>query len=317
MTVDPTTPVPSPGPMDLGRIVDAVLGLYRQRPGLLLGICVVLQVPAGILAGVILLPIPGRLRAILGFDPFDPAMAEPGRLPDPADLPVPTDEQMLGLLLPLLAAMSITIVASTLTTGAIAHAAAWLRAGQPVTLSSAIAAVLGRLMAILGALAASSLAISGLALLAVVAFGSIIGLAPDQMRGGPMAFAALLALAGLLVLVVVVAIRWAFWPQAIVLDRAGPMGGLGWSWRTVAGSTWRVLGYALLFGLAAAVLSGLLAQLGLSVIGLIADVLPAPIPIVLGVTVRTVASLLLAPIVPLAMTLLYLDLRARRGQGPV
>jgi hypothetical protein len=67
MSLDPTE-IPEavpPAPMDLGQIVDAVVALYRRRWALLLGLCAVLEVPATILSGLILLPLPARLSAIL------------------------------------------------------------------------------------------------------------------------------------------------------------------------------------------------------------------------------------------------------------
>ena len=151
-------------------------------------------------------------------------------------------------------------------------------------------------------------------LLAFVAFVIPLSLAPGATGGGPLAFAAVLVFAAMLVLTVFVSIRWTFWPQAVILDGTGPLGSLGRSWRLIAGSTWRVIGYALLFGLAAGILQGLLAQVGLIVVDALAGVLPDDPELVLRFAVNTLATLLLAPVVPVAMTLLYLDLRIRRGE---
>ena len=256
--------------MDLGQVVDAVIALYRRRPGLLLGLCAVLQVPAAILAGIILLPLPARLEEIVGFDPLDP----PATFDPTTTLPTPSTDQLLGLLVPIWAAALVTIVAGTLTTVAVAQAVARLRLGQEATIAAALGAVLRRLAPILGALVLYTVALVGLVLLAFVAFVIPLGLAPSATAGGPLAFAAVLALAAVLVLTVFVSIRWTFWPQAVIVDETGPVASLGRSWRLVAGSTWRVIGYALLFGLAAGILQGLIAQLGLIVVDVLAGILP-------------------------------------------
>lgn len=302
-----TAPYPT---MDLGQVVDAVIALYRRRPGLLLGLCAVLQVPAAILTGIILLPLPARLEAIVGFDPFDP----PPTFDATTTLPAPSTDQLLGLMVPIWAAALVGVVAGALTTVAVAQAVARLRLGQEASIAAVLGAVVRRLGPILGALVLYTAALIGLLLLAVIAFVVPLGLAPSATAGGPLAFAAVLALVALLVLTVFVSIRWTFWPQAVIVDHDGPGASLGRSWRLIAGSTWRVIGYALLFGLAAGILQGLLAQLGLIVVDVLAGILPQGLELILGFTVNTLATLLLAPVVPVAMTLLYLDLRSRRGE---
>ena len=301
------TPVPT---MDLGQIVDAVIGLYRRRPGLLLGLCAVLQVPAAILAGLILLPLPARLADMVGFDIFDP----PATLDTTTVVPTPSLDQVMGIMGPIWLSVLVTIVAGTLTTVAVAHAVMRLRLGQTATVRATFGAVLRRLGPILLALAAYTLALLGLVLLAFVAFVVPLSLAPDAAAGGPLAFLAVLALAAVLVLTVFISIRWTFWQQAIILDGSGPLGSLGRSWRLVAGSTWRVIGYVVLFGLAAGILQGVLSQVGLIAVSAIAGLVPQQVELVLRFAVSSLATLLLAPVVPVAMTMLYLDIRVRRGE---
>ena len=297
--------------MDLGQIVDAVIALYRRRPGLLLGLCAVLQVPAAILAGIILLPLPSRLEAIMGFDPFDP----PATFDPTTDLPAPSTDAIVGLMGPIWLSALVTIVAGSLTMIAVAWAVMHLRLGRPTSIGGAYRAVLRRLLPSLGALAAYMLAVVSLVLLAVIAFAVPLSFAPGATAGGPLAFGGLLALAATLVLTIFVSVRWTFWPQTVVLEDQGPLRSLGRSWRLVSGSTWRVVGYALLFGLAAGILEGLLAQLGLIVVDTLSGMLSETLRVILRFGVNTLAALLLAPIVPVAMTLLYVDLRVRRGDA--
>ena len=150
--------------------------------------------------------------------------------------------------------------------------------------------------------------------LAVAAVALLLSLAPGAIGGGPLAFVAILAVTAVLVAAVFVSIRWTFWPQAVMIDEAGPLGSLGRSWRLISGSTARVIGYALLFGLAAGIIEGLIAQLGLIVVSTVAGGLSEEVQLALRFAVSSISTLLLAPVVPVAMTLLYLDLRVRRGE---
>ena len=198
--------------MDLGQVVDTVIALYRRRPGLLLGLCAVLQVPAAILAGLILLPLPARFAEIVGFDLIRP----PGDF-DPTRVACrrPSTDQLLGLMVPIWLAVLVTIVAGTLTTIAVAEAVMRLRLGQTSTIAGALGALLRRLGPSLGALVVYTVALVGLVILAFVGFALPLSLAPSALGGGPLAFAAVLVLAALIVLILFVSIRWTFWPQAV------------------------------------------------------------------------------------------------------
>src|SRR3989304_2776078 len=75
----------------------------------------------------------------------------------------------------------------------------------------------------------------------------------------------------------------------------------------------RVLGSALACGLAPAILPQLRGQLGGIVVGLVTG--PADTPgTLLRVMWAAAITIVMAPVVPAAMTLLYLDLRLRRGE---
>ncbi len=308
----PVTPAPpaQPAPMDLGQIVDAVVALYRRRWTLLLGLCAVLEVPATILSGLILLPLPARLKAIVGFDIFDPATTvDPSRV-----VAAPTFDQTMGILGPILLSALVSVVAGTLTTIAVIYAVVRLRLGQEAGVWSTFRAILRRLVGIILAFAAYTIGLLGLVALAVAAVALPLSLSPGAVGGGPLAFAAILAFSGFLVATIFVSIRWTFWAQSVMIDETGPLGSLGRSWRLVSGSTARVIGYALLFGLAAGIIEGLLAQFGLILVTTVSGVLSAGLLLVLRFAVSSISTLLLAPVVPVAMTLLYLDLRVRRGE---
>ena len=262
-------PPATPAPMDLGQIVDAVVALYRRRWALLLGLCAVLEVPATILSGLILLPLPDRLTAIVGFDILDPPTTiDPSRV-----VAAPTFEQTMGILGPIWLSALVSIIAGTLTTIAVIYAVVRLRLGQEAGVWSTFRAVLRRLVGIILAFAAYTIGLLVLLALAVAVVALPLSLSPGAAGGGPLAFAAILAFSAVLVATVFVSIRWTFWPQAVMIDATGPLGSLGRSWRLVSGSTARVIGYALLFGLAAGIIEGLLAQIGLIAVSTVSSVL--------------------------------------------
>jgi hypothetical protein len=98
--------------------------------------------------------------------------------------------------------------------------------------------------------------------------------------------------------------------QVVLLEGAGAVEGLSRSWRLVAGSGWRVLGYVLVFGLIS-----LGAALLLGVPQLLFNLDPTrPLDVALSTLLDGAAAALLAPITPLLATLLYYDLRFRAGE---
>jgi hypothetical protein len=129
---------------------------------------------------------------------------------------------------------------------------------------------------------------------------------------------------GLVVIVTAVAtllflsVRWALVIPVVVLEGRGALDALGRSWRLVAGSGWRILGYFIAFavllfviGIAIAFVVGLLVAVVLAVLGS-----PMTIESVSPV-ISLFSAILIAALVPIpaiGMMLLYLDLRFRKGE---
>lgn len=99
------------------------------------------------------------------------------------------------------------------------------------------------------------------------------------------------------------AVRWLFWGQAIVIEGLGPVGALQRSWYLVEGSWWRVFGIALVF---------LLISIALSIPVLIVSSLVGLASDFVGSLVGAAGTALITPVGFIGMTLLYLDLRVRR-----
>jgi hypothetical protein len=293
--------------MGLGDVVDGIIELYRTRARLVLGIGAVLQGPVFIIDLILGARMVDQFSGMLGFDVLDPPVPLPTTLP-------PLDPEAVWGFLGIAGAMVlIATVAGGLTTAALAVAIGEMRLGRRPTLRGVFSRVLRRL----GALVATMLTVVVVMTAGVVGglllVATTVSLAPDPAAGGLPVFLGLVAAVGVAVLLAFLGLRWALWPQVVLLEGGARLTALGRSFRLVAGSTFRILGYVLAFGLATGVLSQLLGQLGGIVVGLVTG--PAGTP---GTLLRLIwaaaITILMAPVVPAAMTLLYFDLRLRRGE---
>jgi hypothetical protein len=292
--------------MGLGDVVDGIIELYRTRARLVLGISAVLQGPVFLIDLALGADMVDRLSGMLGFDILDPPAPLPTTLP-------PLDQGAVWGILGIAAAMVlIATAAGGLMTAALAVAVGEARLGRRPTLRGVFSRVLRRLGALVATMLTVVVVITAGVVGGLLLVTTTVSLAPDPAAGGLPVFLGLVAAVGVVVLLAFLGLRWALWPQVVLLDDAAGITALGRSFRLVAGSTWRVLGYALAFGLATGILSQLLGQLGGIVAGLVTG--PAGTP---GTLLRLIwaaaITILMAPVVPAAMTLLYLDLRLRRG----
>jgi len=293
--------------MGVGDVVDGIIELYRTRARLVLGIGAVLQGPVFIIDLLLGADMVERLSGMLGFDVLDPPV------PLPTTLPALDPGAVWGFLGIAGAMVLIATAAGGLTTAALAIVVDETRLGRRPTLPAVFSLVLRRL----GALLATMLTVAGVIAGAVVGglllVATTVSLAPDPAAGGPPVFLGLVAAVGAVVLLAFLGLRWSLWPQVVLLDGGAGITALRRSSGLVAGSTWRVLGYVLAFGLATGILSQLLGQLGGIVVGLVAGPVGTA-GTLLRLTWAAAITILMAPVVPAAMTLLYLDLRLRRGE---
>lgn len=188
---------------------------------------------------------------------------------------------------------------------AVVHITAAFYGGARVGALAAVRYALGRTGAMFGAQIVYFLA----ALLIVIIGFSIGGL---LMAGGSvLTFLGLVVIVGTFAAVLFIAVRTTLVMPAIALEKLGALEGLSRSWRLVAGSGWRVLGYVIVIGL----LAGLL---GLLVGGLALALARVDQSTVIGSAsasiVNTIVNIGLAPIGPIALTLLYFDLRWHHGE---
>jgi hypothetical protein len=112
----------------------------------------------------------------------------------------------------------------------------------------------------------------------------------------PLGLLAAAALAGVLVLFSVIT-------PAVVLERRGPVAAIARSARLVRRRYWPTVGRVLLVGVLVAIVGWLLALLALP-----ADLLPGGVGFFAAGTLAKIVAL---PLMPTALTLVYLDLRVR------
>jgi hypothetical protein len=163
------------------------------------------------------------------------------------------------------------------------------------------------------------MAVTSAIVLATVAAGvALMGLSAafsgtPLTQGGPAAFAALVVGVAGVLLVIYLTLRWAVAYPVMALEGAGWRVALGRSWQLSADNVWRIAAIVLasalvtLLGTAAAsqLLSVVLVDIVASAIGL--DQVLVESLVTAGVTV------LLAPVAPAVLAMLYVDLRVRHG----
>jgi hypothetical protein len=301
-------------------LIKRATALYWARFGLFLAATVVVQLPATLLA----LAVGYAASATL-----DAMVATP--LPQ-----MPTVEDAVSTLLSrgagslvgygllLVASSVLNVIATVLSSGALAHLLAVDEAGrQP--LAEAYRIVLQRLAPLFGAVVLAGFIICAVLLLVMAILVFLAAVQYMLMPAGEAPPVAVQVVVWLLLCLLVVGgigyaifaiVRWALFVQAVVLEGAGPAAALrrsavlvrGHWWRTAALLTVLVIGQAALGTLASALLRGALLGLADGALAALA-----------GGVGWTVANLVYFPMAANALTLFYLALRAREPApaGPV
>jgi hypothetical protein len=176
--------------------------------------------------------------------------------------------------------------------------------GRPATVRGALATGVRRLPGLIGAGLLFGLAVFGVALLGFT-FGALF-----VVGGGVAAFLGLVVIVAAVVAVFFIAIRWSLLIQTIVLEKAGPVEGLSRSWRLVAGSGWRVLGYFLFVALVTGVIGAMIGVLPEAILRVSSA---SATGAALGTLFQGLLTVLVAPIV-LVTLFLYYDLRFKQGE---
>jgi hypothetical protein len=140
---------------------------------------------------------------------------------------------------------------------------------------------------------------------------AVLSVALGRGGGGVYALLTIVAIVAAAVVVGVVATRLALAVQALVLERARATDAFRRSWNLVRGSTWRTFGILLLAGIVVGVLGGLLSPIFLP--GVMQGVMSgSPGAYLLVALAAGIAQIILGPLIPTLLTVLYFDYAARR-----
>ncbi len=153
---------------------------------------------------------------------------------------------------------------------------------------------------------------------AVIVFGSILASFAMTIRPAGL-FIGLIVIVAAFAVLLFITVRWSLLVPVVVIEHRGPLDALGRSWRLVAGTSWRVLGYVIAFGVLLFVLGLAVAFLLSLVVTAVLIALQSPVsvesldPLVsLG---SAIVIALLLPIQAIGFLLLYLDIRFQAGRA--
>jgi len=259
--------------MPLGELLDETFKLYRRHFTVIAGVALVIIVP-----NLILSLISGSYRA----NPVTYLQNVAQSFNNPDELARLQAQQQAYTSSPLyLLSFPIAALLLPFSVGALYRAATSLAAGNVETIGSVLVGTLRRYFAVWGVV-----------LLAVLLFVGAIAIVTIPV-------------------VIWVAIRWSVAIPALFAEGVGPVKALGRSWNLVRDNWWRTLGILIIVSIMVylidAALQILFAGVAAVVPGLTGDLRAGVIT-----TITTLVDALVGAITPIAITMLYLDLRVRK-----
>jgi Membrane domain of glycerophosphoryl diester phosphodiesterase len=260
-------------PLPVGELLDETFKLYRRHFNVIAGVALIVILP-----NLLLTLLSGSYRA----NPVTYLQQVLQNLNDPEALQRIQNQQgqYTGSLLYLLS-FPIAILLYPFTAGALFRAATSLAAGNVETVGSILAGTARRYFAMFGVLLLTVLvALGGIAIVTIP-------------------------------VVIWVLIRWAVDTPALFAEGVGPVKAVGRSWNLTRDNWWRTLGILLLVGILVSLIQTALGTLFTGIAALVPG-LSSDIRAGLVTTVSTLISALVGAISPIAITLLYLDLRVRK-----
>lgn len=306
-----TTPLPIPGPLGLGDLLDRAFRLYRAQFWPLLGIAALVLVPVALIDGLL------TGSATTGFL----SITESAMMGSPDDIAFMTGT--LGYLAAILGITFLSAIANGFAALALtAHNVATLQQ-RSITIGEGLRIAVRRFWAFLGMSILRGLATLAVALLVIVpilcvfvAWFASIGTAGSDSTLAVMGILALtlimyaVAFALYLVPTIYLSARWIVALPGIVESSWSAVTALRGSWRLTRGNVWRCVGYLILLGLLNAVIANLPALLFSQMVTI---VLPENLMLssLVSQVVGSVFSILWLPLSVAAVLLLYYDLRVR------
>jgi hypothetical protein len=215
------------------------------------------------------------------------------------DIPPIPEELRLPLVLLGLVAFASVLTALVVSAAVVEVADAVFR-GRPVSVRGALGIAVRRAPALIGAQLLLFLAGFGVVLLGLL-LASVL-----MVGGGAATFLGLIVMVGAVAALMFLTVRWTLLVQTVVLEKVGSVEGLSRSWRLVAGSGWRVLGYIILLALVTGVIGAIVGAVPQAILRFDGA---SSTGAAIGTVFDGLAATLLAPIAPLVTLFLYYDLR--------
>lgn len=280
-------------PRAISELLDESFRLYRRRFAVLATVSLLVAIPSLLLAVAVALSAANLQRFTTTLQPGATSVDVQAGL-----------QQLFGQLLPVFALGGLLVlVAAPLIYGANVKAAVDVIAGRPATVGSVLGGTLARYFALLGLI--------GLFVLLCLALA--VGLTVVILAAVAAHVEALIVLVVLAAIPVAIwlAIRWALVLPAMFAEDAGPVRGLGRSFRLVRGEWWRTLGILFLLQILIGIISFALG-LVFSVFFTMVPGLTLEARQVLSQITSSLVAAVVGPIPALTITLLYFDLRVRK-----
>jgi hypothetical protein len=260
-------------PLPVGELLDETFKLYRRHFNVIAGVAIVVILP-----NLLLTLLSGSYKA----NTFSYLQQVLQNLNDPTALQAIQNRQTQFTGSPLyLASFPIALILLPITGGALFRATTSLAAGNVETIGSVLLGTVKRYFAIAG--------IGILTVLVVLGCVAIVTIP----------------------IVLWVLIRWAVAMPALFAEGVGPVKAVGRSWSLTRDNWWRTLGILLLVSIMVSLIQAALGALFTGIAAVIPG-LSDDIQAGLVTTVSTLISALVGALSPIAITLLYLDLRVRK-----
>lgn len=260
-------------PLPVAELLDETFKLYRRHFNVIAGVAIVVILP-----NLLLTLLSGSYKA----NTFSYLQQVLQNVNDPTALQAIQNRQTQFTGSPLyLASFPIALILLPITGGALFRATTSLAAGNVETIGSVLLGTVKRYFAIAG--------IGILTLLVVLGCIAIVTIP----------------------IVLWVLIRWAVDMPALFAEGVGPVKAIGRSWNLTRDHWWRTLGILLLVSIMVSLIQAALGALFTGIAAVIPG-LSDDIRAGLVTTVSTLISALVGALSPIAITLLYLDLRVRK-----
>jgi Membrane domain of glycerophosphoryl diester phosphodiesterase len=260
-------------PLPLGELLDESFKLYRRGFSVIAGVALIVILP-----NLLLTLISGSYKA----NPFTYLQQVFQNINDPAALEQLQNRQAGYTSSPLyLLSFPVAFLLIPFTAGALYRAATSIAAGNPETIGSVLAGTARRYFGIFGNRILFYLVVAGCVLIVTIP------------------------------VCIWVLVRWAVAMPALFAENAGPVQALGRSWNLVKDNWWRTLGIVIVVLVMVSLIESAL-QLLFSGVAAVIPGVDADLRAGLVTTVATLVNAVVGAITPIAITMLYLDLRVRR-----